>query len=532
MAQVRSTWAEQRIIIGGALTSREWNGAGRMPIPAGYLMVKNDDRFLYVALDMVSDRGNDAGTGDYFWFTIDVNGNRQITPRHDLNYGLYPGYPNRMGRQYYLGPGVWTTLLNEVSESQAHIGFGVSPNSSTAHRVWEMRLALDELGASISSHELLPMVRFGVRISSTTPRFTYNYPARFYYDFSNLHEIILARSPDYPSGTVGAVIGGVGLIPASTIINGYAQTGSSYYVAVDEAAFGGRMNLIGNRVTMQDLWNRGARKYKMLHQIGSSGSFSSIHQNWVNYRWNGTTYVLERFGPDTADMYPLLDPSLDYSIDDLLLQWQSVGFPAAIHQFKAEFFDNSNNPVSAPSQVLELMVDNNLPHVDIVDIKHGARSVSACAIEHMRDARDGVRFQITVEDAEEHLKDYYLTAHWGDGQSDTIHSDTYAAHRAPDHKWRGVQNLMVPSGVWVPNRTCAHQFRLTAYPRVTNGYGYIWHHNTDTRHVTLIKPVGVASAITPRLTDELPYGLLAKDRVSVEGEEPDKLGEDTEIADD
>jgi len=532
MAQVRSTWAEQRISIGGALTAREWSGAGRMPIPAGYLMVKNDEHFLYVALDMVKDLGNDAGTGDYFWFTVDVDGNTQITPRHDINYGLYPGHPNKMGRQYYLGPGRWTGLLNDVSESQARIGFGASPNSRTAHRAWELKLALDELGVDLGSHEALPVVKFGLRVSSTTPRFTYNYPANFYSNFSNLHEIILARSPDYPAGTAGAVIGGVGLIPASVISGGYATTDPSYYVKVDEAAFGARMNLIGNRVTMQDLWHRGARKYRMLHRAGGAGAYAPMLQNWVNYRWNGTTYVLEQFGPDSADMYPLPNPSSDYSIDDLLLQWQSVGAPAGIHEFKAEFFDSGNTPVAAPAQVLELMVDNNLPFVDLVDIKHGSGSVSACAIEHMSSAGDGIRFKITVEDAEEHLKDYYLTAHWGDGQNDTIHSDTYAAHRNPSHKWKGIQNLTVPPGVWVPDRTCAYQFRLTAYPRTTNGYGYIWSHNSDTRHVTLIKPAGPVSAVAPGLADVLPYGVSAGDTVSVEGVEPDRLGEETEVADD
>ena len=90
MAQVKSTWATNKIIPGGVLSSREWSGAGRMPIPAGYMMVKNNAEFLYVALDMVRDQGRDPGTGDYFWFSVDVNGNRQITPRTDINYGVPP----------------------------------------------------------------------------------------------------------------------------------------------------------------------------------------------------------------------------------------------------------------------------------------------------------------------------------------------------------------------------------------------------------------------------------------------------------
>jgi hypothetical protein len=95
MALVRSVWADYRITLGGALRSVEWDGAGRMSIPAGYLMVKNDATYLYTALDMVADRGRDPGTGDYFWFTVDVNSNRQITPMIDTNYGLYPGHQVR-----------------------------------------------------------------------------------------------------------------------------------------------------------------------------------------------------------------------------------------------------------------------------------------------------------------------------------------------------------------------------------------------------------------------------------------------------
>jgi hypothetical protein len=80
MVTVRSQWAQERIVIGGALTSREWDEAGSMRIPAGILMVKNDADYLYLALDMVADRGNDPGTDDYFWLTFDIDGNRAITP--------------------------------------------------------------------------------------------------------------------------------------------------------------------------------------------------------------------------------------------------------------------------------------------------------------------------------------------------------------------------------------------------------------------------------------------------------------------
>jgi hypothetical protein len=289
------------------------------------------------------------------------------------------------------------------------------------------------------------------------------------------------------------------------------------------------MHLVGNRVTMQKLWDIGARKHKMLHGFGGSGSFSPIRQTWSNYVWDGTRYVLEHFGPDDEDKYPLPNPAKDYSIDDLLLQWQSVGYPAGIHQFQAEFFDDDGNEVPAPAQILTLMVDNNWPEVDIVDVLHNNASVPACSLEYMVDNADGLKFKITANDPAGHLSHYVLDARHGDGRNVPLVSDDYSNHRDPSHRWQGVTDELVPPSEWVPPRTCAYEFRLRAYPRVTNGYngkqhycGYV----EDTRHVTLIKPE-VPRAITPRISADLPLGLLSTDRLDVEGEEPDKLGEET-----
>jgi hypothetical protein len=537
MAVVRSTWADKPIFIGKfpfpfpmggpLLASSEWSGAGMMSIPAGHLMVKNDAQFLYVALDLVSDNGQTPGTGDYFWFSVDVDGNRQITPNRDINYGLYPDQPNRLARQYFLGPGTWTTILNEESDSAVRIGFESSPNSSSPHRIWEMRLALKELGVDLGASPIPPTIRFGLRVASNSPPFTYDYPYGFYWNFSNLHEIVLARQSDsmYPSGTAGAVIGGVGLIPASAITDGYATTASSYHPHVVDAAFGGVLNLIGNRVTMQNLWNQGARKYKILSQFESAtpGTFAPVRQSWTNYRWDGTKYVLEHFGADSQNLYPLLDPTQDYSIDDLLLQWNSVGYPAGIHQFKAEFYqDNGTTLVPSDSQVLSLKIDNNLPQVDIVDIWHNDRAIAVCEFGSMASDSDGIQVEITVNDAEGNLASYALYAHYGKNTSAFIASDSYANHASPSRQWQGVSNLRVPSGKWVPPRTCAYQFRLSATPRVTNGYSYIGYVES-THHITLIKP-GTGTPVVAQFSKDFPLGLLGRDRIAASGEEPTQLG--------
>src|SRR5262245_38531049 len=112
MASIRSTWATSPITVEGALTSAEWSGAAKLELSQGSshfgtLMVKNDATYLYIALDVSKDLGSDPGTGDYFWFIIDADRNRAITPNVDVMYSLYPGEPNHLGRWYFLGPGTW-----------------------------------------------------------------------------------------------------------------------------------------------------------------------------------------------------------------------------------------------------------------------------------------------------------------------------------------------------------------------------------------------------------------------------------------
>lgn len=528
MALVISTWATNPITIDGVLTAPEWTGAGQMPIPAGFLKVKNDANYLYVALDLVGDLGADAGTGDYYWFTVDVDANAAITPSKDLNYGMAPGAPNLSRRQFYLGPGVWTGLFNEVTSNQTHIGFGPTASSAAPHRVWELRIKLSELGVNMSDPASLKVVRFGLRVASTTPAFTFNTPANFFNNFTNLHTIALALTPTLPPGLAGAVIGTVGFIPTTNIsADGFATTDPAYYFPVTEAAFGGSMNFIGNQVTMLALWAANARKYKVLHRAGTVGAFTPLRQSWANYHWNGATYILEPFGADGSDNYVLTNPSEEYSIKNLLLNWNSVGETPGIHQFQVQFLRADGTTVVASTpQTVSLMVDNNQAEVQIINILHNGNPVPPCAIETMTDNSDGLRFRITANDAEGHLQAYSLTAHYGDNLSATIVSDSYSAHVNPAHLWNGVVNTLVPAGEWVPPISCAYQFKVSAWPRVTNGYSYLGGVEFN-RHVTIIKPGAAVVAQPAFLSKEFPLGMSGKKGPTVEGTTPTKLGAST-----
>jgi hypothetical protein len=526
MATLRSSWATSPIALNGILSGPEWAGAGVMPIPAGLMMAKNDNQFLYIALDLVGDRGSDAGVGDYFWFSVDTNGSRSITPNVDVNYGIWPMLPIRIARQFFLGPGTWTGILGTPSTAVVRQGFGASPHSATPHRIWEMRLPLTEIGVASLGGMVDPALHFGLRVASSNPGFVYDYPANFYNSFANLHNLLLARTATLPAGMLGPVIGTIGLIPATApqLVGGYATTAAGYYVPADEAAFGGTLHVIGNRTALQALWAAGARKYRVLWRAGSAAAFAPLLQSWQNYRLTGTTYTLESHTWDSQQMYTLPDPAQDYSIDDLLMQWNTVG-AVGLHELQVAFYrdDPARTPVASPPQTVGLMIDNNLPLVKINQILHNDVPVSACAMETMTDAADGVRASITVNDLEGHLKDLALTAHWGAGASATVFSDGYPAHRAATHHWSGVSALKVPAGEWVPPVTCAYQFRLSATPRVTNGYVYIGYVE-DTFHVTLIKPASAAPFAARSLDARLPFGQLAAGVPPAAGTEPDKLG--------
>src|SRR5262249_3272386 len=149
-------------------------------------------------------------------------------------------------------------------------------------------------------------------------------------------------------------------------------------------AFGGVLNYIYNRPNVTALWGAGARKYRILHRVGSSGAFTPLRRTWSNYRWTGSTFVLESFGPDASDCYELRDPAFDYSTKDLLFQWNSAGgggdpaVPTGLHEFQVEFRSAANAVVPAPPQTLSLFVDNNLPEVRINDVQYKGASVGPC----------------------------------------------------------------------------------------------------------------------------------------------------------
>jgi len=281
-----------------------------------------------------------------------------------------------------------------------------------------------------------------------------------------------------------------------------------------------------------------ARKYKVLHRSGNVATdatptswtaWTAIRQSWGNFRWTGTTYVWEGFGPDGNDMYPLVNPDLEYSIKSLLFQWNSSQESNGLHQFKIQFYSASNQIIASPAQLpLTLRLDNKPPNVELLRILHQGAEIPPCAIETMNDAADGIVLEFTANDPEGAMFSYALSAEWGSGEHDDIKTDSYAnpANRNPQHIWTGVTSVQSPK--WVPPVTCAYLFRISAHDRTTNGYSYPLRWVTNWKTATLIKPGAKAAVVAAKIVGQaLPFGFDLQKKTILPGVEPKKLGLET-----
>ena len=485
MATLLSAWADNPITLAQTLSNAAWAGAGQMVIPGGYLWVKNDANYLYAALDLVSETVNDLVDKDSFGFAFDRDRNGNITPNYDYLYGPMPGNPNKMCHQLTLAPAEWTFVIPETATGgTCQRAFEASPHSATNHRIWKMIIPLADINVTLNGNNLPPYAKFGINIYATTPAMQQSTPADAIVSSANFHTLFFSRSPAVPAALAGPVIGCVGLIPTTKITAaGLATTDPGYRVWALNSAFGGTIDLIGNTVQMNILWASGVRKYKILHRAGNAGAFTDYRSSWYNYVWNGTTYEYDMFSADGSNFYQMPDPGKDYSIKELLVEFDSNNLAKGLHQFEAVFYNAANQVVITPNQILSLYIDNTLPTVRIDSITHGGVQVQPCDIVLMNNAADGIVFTVDASDPDGNLGSFALSAGWGYGQSQTIFSEGYTA--AMGVHWNGVTNFRIPAaGVWKPPTKCAYGFTLSATSRTTNGYNSIGY-TSITEYITI-----------------------------------------------
>jgi len=489
--QIKSVWADVPLTIDGTVEP-DWADAAEIPLPHSAIYVKNDAENLYLLVDLTEDTHDDTlgePSGDFFHLSFDVDKDEMITLNVDLDYRLSP--TNDLALAYYLGPGAWTGLFETASS--LGVGFGGSMNSATPHRIWEFAIPLEEIDSSLTDLFVTPEpVRFGIEVHSQTPFFHSLLPPNFKSNFANLSEIFLAFSP---APTLPVFIS-VGAIPSTEITDGYATTVPGYVPYVVDAPFGGYLRIFGN---FDYLRGQGAKYYQVWYT--KDGTSAPLQQSWTNYRWEINKFVPHKISPDEYDRYEIPPASEIWVLDNLLILWRTYGFPDGKYTLHLEAYTAGGAlvPLPANQNQLVLVIDNKKPHVEIIAVTHDSDSVGRCDIVYLdeTDQQDGLRFEITAWDDKvndtyppKHLYSYSLVAHYGDNETDPIHSDNYSNHENENgpNLWGGVQNLIIPAvaqNPWRPPEPCAYQFRLSAWSRTIDGY-HRTRHSEYNKHVTIL----------------------------------------------
>jgi hypothetical protein len=182
-----SPWACTPPVTDGVALFHEWGAAPVLNTAHGQIRFMNDDKALYFLFDVVGDTSADPLPDDFFWLTFDIGTIGEIV--RDLNYRLDTSAPYSLGVETYEGPGSWSGF--DTTTTGADLGVGMEPTfaSPVPHRIWELAIPLEEIGAAPGS-----FVFTGFRFNSASPAFNDELPPNFYNDFSDLVVIALSET--------------------------------------------------------------------------------------------------------------------------------------------------------------------------------------------------------------------------------------------------------------------------------------------------------------------------------------------------
>lgn len=215
--------------------------------------------------------------------------------------------------------------------------------------------------------------------------------------------------------------------------------------------------------------------------------------------WSGTEWASMslKIGPQTVrsvdNMYYLTTDGF-WSHLDLRLILDTRQHPNGLYTIRCKGYDDTgstlidvtpgnakdliiridNSPVTA--KINNVKYDPNSPNYDPID----DGEIKECAIINLETDSDNLRFNITATHPNGYLRTWILDNIAGKNDNrGIIARQSYSPPPGP--LWFGVTGIQFetddapppPVGLdpWI---RCAYQFRLRAYSRVTNGYGYIY----------------------------------------------------------
>ena len=286
------------------------------------------------------------------------------------------------------------------------------------------------------------------------------------------------------AGAGGPIITRVGFIPSTEIDfpSGQATTDPSYFFHVKNASFGGSNHVMLNFPGMR---SSGATYYKIL--LDGAAPTAPETESWVNYKWNGATFVPQTVAPNASGFYRV-PPAADlWAIPDLGFVLNSTSLTNGRHVVRIKLYNFLSLPLSgaAEDDKVALLIDNDPPVVGINRIEHDGSPLDECALVTSGSATFVINF--SAYDRQSHLYSYTLTDGWGRNRSFTVASDQYIGVHDASPTWFGVNPRVVVHDLNSTCTKCAHAFTVSATSNTTDGYNYI-HTAQFSEHLAIYVP--------------------------------------------
>lgn len=286
------------------------------------------------------------------------------------------------------------------------------------------------------------------------------------------------------AGAGGPIITRVGFIPSTEIDfpTGQATTDPSYFFHVKNASFGGSNQVMLNFPGMR---SSGATYYKIL--LDGAAASAPETESWVNYKWNGSTFVPQTVAPTASGFYRVPAAGDLWAIPDLGFVLNSTRLLNGRHIVRIKLYNFLSLPLSgnAEDDKVALLIDNDPPVVSIDQIQHDGSVLDECALVTSGSANLTVSF--SAYDRQNHLYAYALTDGWGHNHSYTVVSDEYIGVHDSAPTWFGVNPRVFTHDLNNTCTKCAHAFTISAVGNTTDGYNYI-HYVQATEHLAIYVP--------------------------------------------
>jgi hypothetical protein len=276
---------------------------------------------------------------------------------------------------------------------------------------------------------------------------------------------------------------GIGHVPFDRIsADGYATTDPGYFFQVTDCPFGGTLTL---NVNHDRGYADGARYYQVLVDgVVQRVAFS-------DYEWVGlfSQFVLQTVKPDDNGYFSVRAPTSLWYNHWFGYMLDTTKLTDGTHTIELRLFSAANAASQLVSSSVTVLVDNTGPLVTIDSLQHQKadgtwETVGTCAI--VDSGNNAFRAQITARDTQKHLSSWSLSVTWGDNQSAGIDAGAYVP--VPSRLMEGPVAELHPAAPWVATeKHCAHTFRLGAWDRVINGWGFI-HYAEYSKSITLMLP--------------------------------------------